>query len=220
MTRITTGIGQVQKVWQKCITTKWFWLGLGIAAGLLVLLGVRFVAYKSDGVHYHANFALYINGQREVFKGPQYYEEDSMCTQATEMTPIERAHMHDNVNDVVHVEGEAVTWGEFFANLGWYVGPDFIQGPDGVMHIETDNAKLHILLNGSDYTDLGSIARKVIKDQDKLLVSFGDITNATLTHEYAAVPSTARHYDVTPDPKSCSGHGSTTTLHDRLTHLL
>jgi len=56
-------------------TTKWFLFAIGLVLGSAVLLGIRFFTYKPDTIHYHANFALYINGQQEQFKGPQYYEE-------------------------------------------------------------------------------------------------------------------------------------------------
>lgn len=198
---------------------RWF---IGIASlllGALVILGIRFVTYKPDDVHYHANFAVYIDGQQEKFKGAQYYTDTETCTESKAMTPTERAHMHDNVNSVVHVEDHAVTWGQFFANLGWSIGPDFIENANNTLYQENDNNKLHIMLNGQDYTDLGGIANTVIKDQDKLLVSFGDVNNATMQKEYQAIPSTAHHYDVTPDPATCSGGHDSVSVHDRLKHL-
>jgi len=191
---------------------------IGVLLGTAIVLGARFFMYKQDDIHYHANFALYINGQREQFKGQQYYADVEMCTVNVAMTPTERAHMHDNINNVVHVEDHAVTWGQFFTNLGWYMGPDFIEAPDGTMYLENGTAKLHLMLNGQDYTDLGGLANTVIKDQDKLLVSYGDETSVVLHQEYSAIPSTARHYDVTKDPKSCSGHGNL-SLHERLAHM-
>ena len=202
------------------VTTKGFLFMLGLVAGAVVILALRFALYQPGTVHYHANFALYINGQQEQFKGPQYYEEDeTMCsTAADQKTPMGRAHMHDNVNNVVHVEDQAVTWGNFFANLGWMIGPTVLASPDGTVYAETSAAKLHIILNDQDYTDLGGINNRVIKDQDKLLLSFGDLPQTTLQQEYNAIPSTAKHYDTTPDPKTCSGH-TQATMQDRLTHL-
>jgi hypothetical protein len=103
------------------------------------------------------------------------------------------------------------------------MGPNFIEGygPNGTMYAENGNSQLHLILNGQDYTDLGGLQNAVIKDQDKLLVSFGDLSNTTLQQEYKSIPSTAHHYDVTSDPKSCSGsHDETITLHERLAHLL
>lgn len=169
-------------------------------------------------MHYHANFVLIINGQKEMFQGMQYYTDVSMCTTNTVMTPTERAHMHDNVNNVVHIEDHAVTWGQFFANIGWYMGPDFIESPDGTMYKEAGSTKLNLLINGQDYTDLGGVANTVIKDKDKLLVSFGDESNATLQQQYNAIPNSAAHYDATKDPKTCSGN-HVITIHDRLVHI-
>lgn len=199
--------------------SKWF-LGIGcLLIGAATILGIRFVTYKVPYVHYHANFALYFNGQQEEFKSKQYYTEVSACTlNNTVKQPSERVHMHDNINNVVHVEDNSVTWSQFFTNLGWTLGPTFIASPDGTIYLEKGRHKLHLLLNGQDYTDFGGIQNNVIKDKDRLLISFGDESKTTLNQQYSAIPSTAQKYDSIKDPASCSGnHG--TTLHDRLVHL-
>jgi hypothetical protein len=172
------------------IKTKWF-IGVGcLLFGAATILGIRFITYMPDTIHYHANFALYINGTRELFKSPVYYEETEACAVNAVITPAGRAHMHDNINDVVHVEDHAVTWGQFFANLGWVLGPDFIQAPNQTMYLENGDQKLHIVLNRLDDTGFGNIANNVIKDQDKLLISFGDETSAVLMQQYELVPNT------------------------------
>ncbi len=201
------------------IKTRWF-IGIScLVFGAVIILGIRFFTYKTDTVHYHANFALYVNGQQEQFSGMQYYTEAEMCTLDTTMIPTERAHMHDNVNNVVHVEDHTVTWGQFFVNLGWYIGPDFIESPDGTMYKESGDSKLNVIVNGQNYTDLGGVANRVIKDQDKLLLSFGSINDNTLLQAYSSIPNTAQHYDVTKDPESCSGSKSNVTMHNRLVHM-
>ena len=126
--------------------------------------------------------------------------------------------MHDNVNNVVHVEDHAVTWGQLFTNLGWTIGATSIATSDGVVYSETGVNKLNIIVDGQNYTDLGGIANTVIKDQSKLLVSFGNQTTAQLTQQYDSIPSTAAHYDVTNDPKSCSGH-ERMSMRDRLMNM-
>jgi len=200
------------------VTARWFILLAGIILGAIAILGVRFVTYHTDAVHYHANFALYINGQQEPFKGSQYYEEEAMCSIATTVTPETRAHMHDNINDVVHVEDHAVTWGQFFANLGWTLGPNFIARPDGTIFAAQGDMKLNVLLNGQDHTGVNDITNTVINDEDKLLISYGDESSASLQQQYHAIPSTAHHYDVTPDPASCSGQ-TTSDFSQRMQHL-
>lgn len=193
--------------------TTWLVLVIGVAFGVVLLGGVRFATYSAPvDMHYHANFAVFINGQQEQFKDPAYYQETEMCTLSGTKTPVGRAHMHDEVNNVVHVEDSAVTWGQFFENLGWSLGDDFIGSPDGVL-TNGDEGKVSVVLNGQPAMN---IAKTVIKDNDRLLVSYGDADRADLMKQYAAVPTTARKYDATKDPKSCSGHSEMPTMMDRL----
>jgi hypothetical protein len=201
------------------LKAKWFIFGSGIILGIVTLLAVRLATYSPPQVHYHANFTVYINGQREEFKGPQYYQEVSICNASTGITiPQQRAHMHDNINSVVHVHDHAATWGQFFENLGWYIGPDFLETGDGHMYQNDGNSVLHVLINGQDYTGLTPLTNMVIKDQSRVLVSYGDISDATLQEEYKSVPATAKHYDETKDPVSCSG-SEPTNFSARLHHL-
>jgi hypothetical protein len=198
---------------------RWLVLTAGFLLGVLVVLLIRFVTYNPPHTHYHANFAVYINGAREEFKGPQYYQEVSICSASGGVTiPQQRAHMHDNANSVVHVHDHAVTWGQFFENLGWTVGPNFIANDKGALYTAGGAAKLHVLIDGQDYTDLTPINNTVIKDQSRLLVSYGDIDAAALKQEYQSVPSTAKHYDESKDPASCSSNESL-PFKERLHHL-
>lgn len=190
----------------------------GLLLGMLVILGIRFFTYHPAHTHYHANFQVYINGQREMFKAPSYYEDVAACSAYENITPAERAHMHGSVNDVVHVHDHAVTWGQFFENLGWYIGDDFIKTKDGTLYVADGSSKLHIILNGQDYTDLTPITNTQIGDQDKLLVSFGDISDSTLKTEYNGITNNAKKSDETKDPASCSGDIAPTTS-ERLKHL-
>jgi hypothetical protein len=200
------------------VMNKWFLFGAGIVLGAFVILAIRFVAYKPGQVHYHANFAVYINNQREQFKGTQYYQEVALCSTNDISNPLERTHMHEEVNGVIHVHDHAVTWSQFFENLGWYVGPDFVQTADGTMYKADETNKLHILLNNQDYTGLTSIANTVIKDRDRLLVSFGNADDNELQTEYKTVPNNAKQYDEAKDPASCAG-SEKITVNDRLHHL-
>lgn len=205
------------------IKTKRFIFVAGLLLGTLIILGIRFATYEPEKkIHYHANFAVYINGQHEQFKNPALYEETAMCSNEKQdevsSNPNERAHMHDNVNNVVHVEDTAVTWGQFFENLGWSLGATTLVTDKGTVYQEQGQDKLYVIINGQDYTDLGGITNRVIKDQDKLLLSYGDENNQTVMAQYKAIPSTAHKYDTTQDPKSCSGHEGA-TMRDRMDHM-
>jgi len=168
-------------------------------------------------VHYHANFGVIINGQRETFKSPMYYEEESgsTCTLDTAMTPGERAHMHDNVGDVVHIEDHAVTWGQFFQNLRWTVNDRLIQTP-AHLYLADEAHKITFLINGHEVQDITS---ETIHDKDRLLVDFGDQNDAALQSEFKAIPTTAAKYDDGKDPASCMSN-SQPAMRERMRHLL
>lgn len=199
--------------------TRWFLFTAGLLLGALIILVIRFATYSVHTTHYHANFAVYIHAVREEFEGPQYYEEVAACTANGPIQPAQRAHMHDSINSVIHVHDDGVTWQQFFNNIGWTLGPNFIQDDKGNLYLEKGDDKLNIVLNGQNLTDITSIANQTIKDRDRLLVSFGAIDSKHLQAEYASVPSTAKHYDETPDPASCSGQMNKVTVSDRFKHL-
>jgi len=199
--------------------TKWFLFSTGLVLGALIILAIRFATYHITATHYHANFAVYINGQREQFKGPQYYQEVAACAVHGTIQPAQRAHMHDNINSVIHVHDDGVTWNQFFNNIGWDLGPNFIQDNQHKIYAEDDTNKLNIVLNGQNLTDLTAINDTTIKDEDRLLISYGNIDNSTLDKEYKTVPATAHKYDISNDPASCAGQMEKVTIGDRFKHL-
>lgn len=189
---------------------------MGVVVGALVVLGIRFVNYESPkDVHYHANFAVYIDGQQEQFANPLLYEEISECEVNSVMKPGERSHLHENVKDVVHVEDEAVTWGNFFQIIGWNVGNDYIDTSKDLL-VRNDSKRVSYVLNGEV---VGDVSNEVIGDKDRLLVSYGDSTKDQLNQQFATVASTAEKYNVAKDPASCSGEHDEGSLRDRMSHL-
>jgi hypothetical protein len=199
----------------KFIKSKWFIGAFAFVLGILLVLTIRFATYNPERVHYHANFAMYINGQKEEFKNPIYYIQIAdMCSADATDNPTDRAHMHSGVNNVVHVEDHAVTWGQFFQNIGWVVDPRVIRSFDGLYTPGGQN-KITFMLNGKQ---VDGAMRQVIKDQDKLLIDFGSTSPGAIQKEYRTIPSTAHKYDTAPDPKSCSG-SKPVTIRDRLKHM-
>lgn len=200
------------------MTSKSAYLLYGLLLGALLVLGIRFFAYQpEDDTHFHANFAVYINGEREQFKEPRYYEEVKLCSLHDNMTPQARVHMHNQENGVVHIHHDGVTWGQLFENLGWIIGPDFIQTPTR-MYTADDMNKLNIVLNDDNLTGLSTITNQLIGDKDRLLVSYGDAGKTVLDTQYKTVPNNAGIYNTKPDPAGCGG-SHTITVGERLKHL-
>ena len=192
---------------------KLLYMVTGLVLGALVFAALRFSLYKPDSVHYHANFALYINGTRDEFKDPSFYEEESACSDSM-IGPKHRAHMHDNINDVVHVHDQAVTWGAFLANIGYGVGGKYLQARTK-LYVADETNKLHFVLNGKD---VGDVTDAVIGDQDRLLISYGSEDAKAVQGQFDGVAKSAAKIDSEKDPAACSGPEAV-TWQDRLNHI-
>ncbi len=175
---------------------------VGFIAGILWLIGFRTIALPNPTPHYHANFAVYINGQREKFDSYVYYEEVAACT-ADKNNPKSRVHMHDNVNHVVHVHDKGVTWSALFSNLGYSLGNASLETRDKVYVGSQDGAKLSFVLNGQI---VSSVSNRVIGDEDRLLINFGPESDSDLLLRYKTVEHNAGEVDALNDPAACSGN--------------
>lgn len=176
---------------------------IGFVAGALWLVAVRFITYSPDIVHYHANFALYVNGERENFDNFTFYEEVASCGSDEDNNPKTRVHMHDNVSDVVHVHDAGSTWGHFFSNLGFSLSNSVLQTESGIYIDDADGGKrLRFILNGQESR---SIANQTIRSEDTLLITYGDESPETLRERYEAIERSAGEYNQKSDPASCKG---------------
>jgi hypothetical protein len=183
----------------------------GVLIGGVVLGGIRFATVRNTHTHYHANFALFINGQRDEFKLPTYYEEVQACG-ADENNPRNRVHMHNQESYDVHVHDKGATWGHFFANLGYTLGDGMVATSSKVYVDGQDGNKLQFILNGKPEIN---IANRVVGNEDVLLVAYGTEDSAALQKEYKTIQHDAREHNAKPDPAACSG-SQALTWQDRL----
>ncbi len=169
------------------------------------------VLAKNKAVHYHANFALFVNGKRETFDNFTFYEEEAACDLAQADNPKHNAHMHDKVNDLIHVHASAVTWGAFFANIGFTLGNKVVTTENGVFVDGQDGNRLQFILNGTSIT---SAENRVIKSEDALLISYGPDDATGLTDQYKQIKHSAAAANASKDPAGCGG-SATLTLSER-----
>ncbi len=171
----------------------------GFVTGVVWFIAMRVILYTPRSPHFHANFAVVINGKKETFQEPTFYEEVSSCGEIDD-NPLTRVHMHDQIGDVVHVHDGSATWGNFFENLGFALGDNVLYARNK-SYVDGQNGELHFILNGKSVV---SIANKTIKSEDKLLVSF-DKPSADFETQYAEVATSAAEYNRTADPSACKG---------------
>ena len=183
---------------------------IGLITGLLLFVGLRAAFVEDHHTHYHANFALFINGQRDKFDNFGFYEEVQSCSSDDTNNPKLRAHMHDNKNNLVHVHDDNVTWGHFFANLGYGLLDDAVETNKGIFIDGKDGKKLTFILNGQE---VDTIANRVIQSEDTLLIDYGE--QAQAKDHFGQIEHSSHEANVKPDPASCSGSKSL-SFSDRL----
>jgi hypothetical protein len=171
----------------------------GAILGFLIIGLVRFSVSANDETHYHADMVVYINNEKQEFKGPQYYQEVAACDEHA--SPLGRVHLHDENPALVHVHDKVVTWADLFNNLGWSLNNSMIFDGKNA-YINGQGGELSFVLNGKQTR---SLANEVIGDQDRLLVSYGAEDAAELQKEFEQVPSDAKQADTTADPAACQG---------------
>jgi hypothetical protein len=173
----------------------------GFVLGALWLVAIRFATFKDTRVHHHANFAVYVNGQKDEFKSSTFYEETAACS-ADEIGPRTRVHLHDQKPGVVHVHDEGSTWGHLFANLGYSLGNETLQTDAGVFIDGQDDNKLTFYLNGRQ---VDSLANEVIESEDAVLINYGNDSEDTLKQRYDEIVKDAAEYNQKNDPSACTG---------------
>jgi hypothetical protein len=175
---------------------------IGLILGALVVFGLRFSLIKNDHVHYHANFALYINGERDEFKAFTFYEEVAACEADHANNPKARTHMHDQVNNIAHVHDNGATWGNFFENLGYTLGDNLIKTDQGVFIDGAEGKKLTFIVNGQK---VPTLANRVIQSEDAVLISYGNDDETVLQIQQMSVTKNAHEFNLKADPAACSG---------------
>lgn len=117
---------------------------------ILVIIGYfilpRFISPK-DKVHYHAGFQVYVDDKLQDFSDWKYMHEkpcsvDGKPIDSHEDEQIEKAHLHDQTGDVVHVHREGAKWKDLFTNIKYPIN-------DKNLVVYVDGKKVEDFLNKS-----------------------------------------------------------------------
>lgn len=192
---------------------------VGAVLGALALVAARVaLVHPPEHTHFHANFAVFVDGRRVDLSAPRFMEEVSACTAAGEtVLPRSRAHLHNGDADVAHIHHEGVTWGHLMANLGMGLGARHLALADGTVLTEGGGRTLKFVLNGKPQF---AVHNELIRSGDRLLVSFGAEAPAdALARQFPQVAANAESFNSRPDPAGCSGP-ETHTVWDRIRHAV
>lgn len=177
---------------------------IGAVAAILFMAIIRYFAVTTaHNTHYHANFALFLNGQRVDFSQPKYSEDIPSCVTDEEILPQQRVHLHENNPDIVHVHHSGVTWGHLLANLGFTLGPNHLIDDQGNIYQKNDSQKLSFIINGKVTANPYNTK---IENEDRLLIDFGtESAEELVVNKFLMVAQNAPEYNAKHDPAGCAG---------------
>lgn len=174
-----------------------FLAGLGV--GALALAAVRLAALPplehDDPVHYHANFLVYLDGERVRFQDARYMQDLASCRlDAALLGPQDRAHLHQGIDDVVHVHASGVTWGHFFANLGFALADGLIVDDEGRRFSADSGHVVRVLINGQRAP---SLPNREIVSLDRMLLYHGpaNVSDDSIAALFEDVPQNADDFN-------------------------
>lgn len=93
---------------------------------LIILVGIGIFFTKKflipQKTHYHAGFVVFQNNKQISFSEMKYmFLEPCVLNKkgdnSTADIQIEKAHLHDNVGDLVHIERTGAIWKDLFTNI-------------------------------------------------------------------------------------------------------
>ena len=185
---------------------------------LVGLIAIRFAwpASGSDQPHYHADFAVYINGVPFDFDRPGYYEEVTACSDSEADRPQSRAHLHAPNPGIVHVHDQAVTWAHFLSNLGIVLAGDYLATSTNA-YIPSGQKQLRFILNGQPISYPSS---QVIRSEDILLIDYGNDPVEQVEARYNNIEPKASIANQENDPYGCFGSNEIMTTSQRLWQAL
>lgn len=188
----------------------------GALLGILLLGAARLATQEPAHapVHYHANWAIFVDGERVDLAADRYMEDVFQCSADPQsQRPEDRVHMHENNQDVVHVHAAGVAWGHLLANLGFGIGDDYLE-TDDARYADDEAGTLKFIVDGQP---VRSIRNRPVGDGERLLISYGpESEEEVIAAQFSAVASNAAVYNTMPDPASCSGQEEEEGLGDRI----
>ncbi len=161
-----------------------FLLSVFIALFIGIGFFLRLANNKKEEVHYHAGFMVYIDGKKERFSDMRYMDIESCSEQPNNKNPqLEKAHLHDNIGDVVHVEEENAVWEDLFKNINYSFPDDkkvfaYVNNKDNIVNdilsypIKPDDSII-IIIGKNDNNNLEFVSKEHIEEAGRNSESCG-----------------------------------------------
>lgn len=129
--------------------------------------------------NYSASFLIFTNGTKRIFTGSMYHN----------LSPD--VFIQNPNPAIIQVKKADTTWKDFFSTLPMGLTATCLVTGTGQTFCNdqqqsSTSARLHFILNGNENPE---VLDEVIQPEDKLLISFGRLTNTQLQLQYDQIPT-------------------------------
>ncbi len=154
-----------------------------------------------EKTHEHADIAIYLDGKKMDLTQEKY--------QSTEEKPLSSdTHLHDGNGEVIHKHRTLITLGDLFDSIGIQFTKSCFILDTKEQFCNNDTNTLKFLVNGVDNDQFNTYE---LRDEDKILISYGDETLEEIQTQIASVSDDACLYSETcpergkPPTENCAG---------------
>ena len=164
---------------------------------LVLFYFLFFIVFRQPPVrekefHAHADFAVFIRGQKIDFSQKQFAFKESCgkpgeAKKAIDLSTLEgmkeAVHLHDSNGNVLHLHSANATLPMFFKSIGFDLTPTCLQTPTA-LYCNTQTETLKVFVNDVQEENFVKYSPK---DLDRILVSFGSESPALVRMQYDLV---------------------------------
>lgn len=159
-------------------------------------------AVSQQEYHVHADFAVFVNGQKLNFTQQKYMtletcgnpneEKEHANADLTTLAGMKTVvHLHDLNGNVIHFHNANATLAMFFKTIGFDLTPTCFADDQGTQHCNSNDRKLRVFVNDAEITDFVNYKPR---DLDKILVAYGQDSDAIIRDQFASVTNEACIY--------------------------
>ena len=136
--------------------------------------------------HIHADFAVYVNGQRISFNVSEYHEKNDLT----------HIHLGNPEGDkTIHIHSTGITFGHFLRSLGMSLNSECF-AMQSERFCNSPNASLKFYVNGENNPEYGDY---YMHDLDKLLISYGNDGPEQIMTQISSVTDYSKLYSENPE---------------------
>lgn len=155
--------------------------------------GIGYLAYSAatsgpkigplNSAHEHADWAIYINGQRMILNGSKYQHKSDYV------------HMESGT-DTIHLHAINIQLSYLLGTLGMKITPTSLN-VEGVTYNNEGDKKVRVFVNGKENTGFD---KYIMKSLDKILVLYGNEDDSQIQAYIKTIPDEAKKIDQPQPP--------------------